>query len=216
VFTRFFETKRADFDDQIKRIIDPVVTRRGQKIIHAKNWTLRAGFLIPEGFTLTENVEESGGYTLTISRRGSLYKLRFYTRVLPPWANNPKKDLEIYDQEVKTFLAEVPKIGMMGPGESARRPGEARIAPGAWPALYREKADGCLVTFRAYDETAKGLAHEYFLTFVAGPTALRQQAWSARPLRRRTRKRQRSGRSYSLSLTPHMTLSLALSARNVL
>jgi hypothetical protein len=77
VFARFFETKNSQYNQELRRFVDESVGRSGKKINHVKNWTVGAGFLVPEGYELTEKLDDdSKGYTLTISRPGSLYKAR--------------------------------------------------------------------------------------------------------------------------------------------
>ncbi len=161
VFSKHFELKDKELDDYIKPVVRKVIERSGNKINHAANWTLGVGLLLPEGFELTENVEKSGGHTMTISRPNSLHKVRLHARQLQPLPKDRQKDIEIFQQEFATFMREVPDIASLPVGEEARRQGEAVVGPGSWPAIYRDKSDGCLMTFRTYGETQKNLIHMY-------------------------------------------------------
>src|SRR5262249_53813295 len=136
-------------------------TKGGPKVIHVQNWPLNAGFLVPEGYEIVERVEPHYGYSLTISRPGSLFEAKLYARRLSDLPADATKDGAAFSQEGRPSLADVAHFTPVPPGQQATRLGEAVIGPGSWPAIYRTSSYRCLLTARAYAEPSRNLYHEY-------------------------------------------------------
>ena len=91
-YARYLATSDVERNREIKQFIDAKFTRGGPKVIHVQNWPLNVGLLVPEGYEIVERVEPHHGYSLTISRPGSLYEAKLYARPLPNLPADLKKE----------------------------------------------------------------------------------------------------------------------------